>query len=724
MIFSKKIINQSTVRLTLRLIFFFFLVFSLRSKADEPFWELVSMNPQRGMIYLFDRFDKDSIIFSSGSGGIFYSLDQGDNWNWFLDKNRVGIIKFGELIFTRGSDDLNGIQSYGIYKTTDFGKNWIDITGNWDRKYPPYKFVLDSNRIYTVLFNGTSNDQVFYTSDGGINWIFCTELDYKGDVWAYNNFLPHKNLLIATGETSDRKNSFFSISADTGKTWKRKDFKNNKIYGLVLISENEYFISTERDGIYYTSDYGDTWSSKWLKGESVNSFSISSDRKKIIAAIYEKGIRFSIDGGINWTQSASFSDINIRNLTMQVDKIINDYSFCFPFHLGSYRASDNFNIWQEKNNGYTGMSPYDFTFNKDTIVMSCCGVFKSIDKGKNFNYLDLKAYDTGPVAVNSKGVIFVGDQSTGGTEKGIFRSTDGGKNWESLYNNQGPPAILINKRDVLFIGGVSTDNGNTWNASPSNIDKIGINDEGDLFTFAWENPGDTMAGIWRSTDDGATWNKLQTETFGFIDPTITQRGGRVVFNSKTKTAFWEAGFNNEHSFGGGYKTTDNGRTWYAINYEKTGYPESIGIAVDSLGCWIGIGGATQGWGIYRSCDNGETWQRMDTTGLKHKEFGPIGVSPDGHIYVFGATGGLYRSRDKFVSVEEKPDPNDKITIKPNPAFDFIEVLNPNYEKISIINILGETIFQTSEFSKIDISSFPTGIYLVRIGDKVSKFVKL
>jgi hypothetical protein len=76
------------------------------------------------------------------------------------------------------------------------------------------------------------------------------------------------------------------------------------------------------------------------------------------------------------------------------------------------------------------------------------------------------------------------------------------------------------------------------------------------------------------------------------------------------------------------------------------------------------------------------------------------------------------------NVENLGISNANFIISPNPATDFIEVQNPNYEKISIMNILGETIFTTSESTKIDVSSFPTGIYLVRIGDKVSKFLKL
>jgi hypothetical protein len=77
----------------------------------------------------------------------------------------------------------------------------------------------------------------------------------------------------------------------------------------------------------------------------------------------------------------------------------------------------------------------------------------------------------------------------------------------------------------------------------------------------------------------------------------------------------------------------------------------------------------------------------------------------------------------------------EILISPNPAIDFlvIQIGEGNFsfrpEKIYIYNYLGELSFSinnsfTNGDLKIDISSLPSGIYFVKIGEKFTKFVKL
>jgi hypothetical protein len=73
---------------------------------------------------------------------------------------------------------------------------------------------------------------------------------------------------------------------------------------------------------------------------------------------------------------------------------------------------------------------------------------------------------------------------------------------------------------------------------------------------------------------------------------------------------------------------------------------------------------------------------------------------------------------------------------PNPSEDFIEIsdINPmlkhgvEYSDIKIFNIFGQTVLsvgvQNFEPLRIDVSGLAPGMYFVRIGDRVSKFIKL
>jgi hypothetical protein len=349
--------------------------------------------------------------------------------------------------------------------------------------------------------------------------------------------------------------------------------------------------------------------------------------------------------------------------------------------------------------------------------MSSWGIFNSKDEGHNFDFLGYKAYATGPIVVNSKGDIFIGNLGALGTTNDIFRSTDGGKTWENKTTGAATVnAIVINSKDVLFIepGYRSTDNGETWQDLGLECSFLAINNEDHVFAFR-------DGTIYRSTDDGVSWEKQLSVD---CDPTFMEREGRILFNNKTKTAAYSILPRNLDSCC--FITTDNGRSW---QLSKTlSLTSSSNTAVDSLYCWVKAGSR----GIARSCDNGLTWQYLDTTGLKHKEFGPIGVSPDGHIYVFGSTGGLYRSRDAFVGTPGEDFLNRKIFISshPNPfrqstTIEFY-IYFEDIITIALYNTIGEKVktmvdneFYFQGFNKVEVPTdgLPSGIYFCRLESK-------
>jgi hypothetical protein len=93
--------------------------------------------------------------------------------------------------------------------------------------------------------------------------------------------------------------------------------------------------------------------------------------------------------------------------------------------------------------------------------------------------------------------------------------------------------------------------------------------------------------------------------------------------------------------------------------------------------------------------------------------------------------------NSFPDDNETIIPSNELMIHPNPATDYINLIPPLEKRglggvllpIKIFNIFGECVLTVETglrpvSTRIDISILPAGVYFVRIGDKVIKFVKL
>jgi hypothetical protein len=91
------------------------------------------------------------------------------------------------------------------------------------------------------------------------------------------------------------------------------------------------------------------------------------------------------------------------------------------------------------------------------------------------------------------------------------------------------------------------------------------------------------------------------------------------------------------------------------------------------------------------------------------------------------TSAVYVGTPKPTSVDSEIENND-LVIYPNPARDYIEIHSSEGSIIQIFNTLGEnvlTVVQTSSsVQRLDISNLSLGMYFIKIGNRVEKFVKM
>jgi photosystem II stability/assembly factor-like uncharacterized protein len=175
------------------------------------------------------------------------------------------------------------------------------------------------------------------------------------------------------------------------------------------------------------------------------------------------------------------------------------------------------------------------------------GVYRSLDAGKTWKNVGLKdSRAIGKVIVNptNPDIVFVaalGHPYGPNTERGIFRTTDGGKTWEKvLYKDENTGGI-----DVAF--------------DPHNPNI--------LFAALWQarrtswsmESGGPGSGLYRSNDGGTTWKHI--EEHGLPKGPYGKIGVAVAANSDRVYALIEA----HNPDGGLYRSDDGGESWQLVN---------------------------------------------------------------------------------------------------------------------------------------------------------------
>lgn len=145
------------------------------------------------------------------------------------------------------------------------------------------------------------------------------------------------------------------------------------------------------------------------------------------------------------------------------------------------------------------------------------GIYKSVNNGKNWTYLGLpETHHIGkiqlhPTDVNTVWVAALGHLYSANKERGVFKTTDGGKTWKhtlAIDENTGVVDMDINP------------------ANPN-----------ELYAAAWfrtrtaghfRESGKT-SGIYKSVDGGESWNLISTPASGFVTGDSVGRIGMAVY---------------------------------------------------------------------------------------------------------------------------------------------------------------------------------------------------
>ncbi len=263
------------------------------------------------------------------------------------------------------------------------------------------------------------------------------------------------------------------------------------------------------------------------------------------------------------------------------------------------------------------------------------GIFKSTDAGRTWRNMGLSegrqiaAILVDPHNANIVMAAVLGHPYGPNTERGVFRSSDGGKSWQRvLYKDEDTGAVdlAFDPSDARHVYAVlwaarqgpweygnaysgkgsglfhSTDGGTTWNpltkglpTVEQGLGRIGIavvpSDRKRLYAVV---EAARLSGVYRSDDAGTSWSRVNTENrvsgrgSDFAEVKVDPRNHDVVYVANTST----------------YKSTDGGKTFTAIKGAPGG-DDYHRIWINPENPSIILLGADQGATL--SVNGGRTW---------------------------------------------------------------------------------------------------------------------
>jgi len=252
------------------------------------------------------------------------------------------------------------------------------------------------------------------------------------------------------------------------------------------------------------------------------------------------------------------------------------------------------------------------------------GIYKSADAGKTWTFAGLR--DVGQIATirihpSNPDIAYVaaqGNPFVANTERGVYRTTDGGKTWK----------LVLHISDTAGAADLELQPGNPqvifasmWHAQRKPWTIISGAQEG---------------GIYKSTDGGDTWNKLAgglpNQLFGRSNVGVSAARPNRLY------ALIEA-----QPGSGLYRSEDAGATWTLVNASgslitRPFYYTTLGVdPANADVVWVG----DEGW--YKSVDGGKTFR---SSPVPHGDNHDVWINPkDSRYMIQGNDGGANVSLD-------------------------------------------------------------------------------
>ncbi len=507
----------------------------------------------------------------------------------------------------------------GFFRSSDGGTTWQGLPNSADHGAGHAVEVNPENgHVFALL------SDLLISTDHGETYSVAADIESTGGDMLYT----HSALFVATDDTVRR-------SEDEGATFSTTTVcADESIWSLASSSATLYALcynySTEISTVYSSADEGETWIDLNIAADGVTGaekIAVNPITEAIFLLPSSTGgtTYRSGDGGSTWTALADAPNSGNMN-----------FNSTGRIYVGWNYSDDNGDTWTEFSDrgDYNHIVMPDPTNDLIMYDTTAPGFAKSTDGGSTWtsSVTGITGVEVTSISqTTDKAIVWVA------TQNGLAKTTnftDAAPTWEypisptENFTSSGYDSVWVNPTDPNIVVTstsqalhYSPDGGSTWLEAEVDLALTGavfqIVSDANGVIYATVGPNTTAGaqtgGVITSSDNGATWQSLNFPTDGAAYAIAVAAAGDI--------------FVGAHSTVGGIYKYD-GIAWTKLtapdNYEYRSIlinPEQPSTIYALATTWP----SDTGMGFYRSIDDGETWEQIDT-----------GITVDNDFYEFNA----------------------------------------------------------------------------------------
>lgn len=587
----------------------------LISKNKGQNWKQLNSHTSANLLSIA-AIDKDTIYVSGQDLSILKSTDGGNSWI-IMREGTYGSRNRSKVLFVNPRIGfLHGDGTTELFKTTDYGKTWINLQVSSNFQEVTSLFFTSPDIGYAT----TWSNGLLKTSNGGLTWETVT--------------VPHMGPFNAIDFTNDSTAYLVGFlgailkTTDAGLNWENQNnpyiiLSNSNFVSVDFIDEDTGFVVGDRD-ILKTTDGGNHWEITAQSTFDLHAVSFMDSLHGIcVGGDWQheySGIIVTSDGGKTW------NEISSTTTNKYIDKV----------------------RFVDKNTGYAVGG------NTDTFGGF---ILKTNDAGNTWSALNtgMNTYRISDLSLPDEKTIFVV-----GWSGQILKSDDAGLTWQKQISNttEDLNSVFFLDSNIGYVAGNSqtilktTNGGNTWSKQVSpktqHLYSIFFKDinTGYIASYDWEVDSCTV--LLTTTDGGVNWEKRN----------IGGVGSPMKMTFANKDTAFIAG-----DFGGIMKTTDGGKRWETSYHNGNSYYDIFFID-DNTGYVIGEDGEIS---ITENC--GKDWIVLDSS--TDKDLLSICFTDINTGYAVGSGGIILKTTNGGCSLKALQQeyyqkcPGDSVTLYPN-----------------------------------------------------------